>query len=69
MDSELRRAWTEVVTAAILVPVDQLVAAMTAQGYPCRERELREVADGKPDRLAIPPDGDTTGRSGTDRCV
>jgi SAM-dependent methyltransferase len=30
-----------------LVPRDQLIAAMAAQGYPCRESAVREVADGK----------------------
>jgi hypothetical protein len=30
-----------------LVPRDQLIAAMAARGYPCRESAVREVADGK----------------------
>src|SRR5262249_13523808 len=30
-----------------LVPRDDLIVAMTERGYPCRETEVREVADGK----------------------
>jgi SAM-dependent methyltransferase len=30
-----------------LVPRDDLILAMTEKGYPCRQTEVREVADGK----------------------